>query len=103
MPPLWQYSSRDAKDDERPAALALFGDRLAGAEGALHELASKPLKEAVLGCGEEWDAADQIEARLRHRRIVGLTLGHRLGWRLRAPLRSAPVGLPPLRLSGASP
>lgn len=61
---------------ERPAALALFGDRLAGLEGAFHELASKPLKEAVVGRGEERDSADQIEARLRHRRIVRLTLGH---------------------------
>lgn len=38
----------------------------------------------------------RIETRLRHRRIVGLTLGHRVGRRLRAPLRSAPVGPPPL-------
>src|ERR1044071_1980086 len=59
-------------DDERSAALALFGNRLAGAEGALHELAGKLLEEAVVGRCKERDSADQIEARLRHGRILRL-------------------------------
>ena len=84
-------------DDERPAAVALFGDRLAGAEGALHELASKPLEEAVVGPGEERDSADQIQARLRHRRILRLTSGHSVGRRLRA----GPSGSVPERRTSA--
>src|SRR5207244_7543667 len=55
---------------ERLATLALFRDCVAGPVGALEELTGKPVQEGVGYTREERDAADQIQARGGHRRIL---------------------------------
>ena len=48
--------------DERPAGLALLGDRRAGGVGPLHELAGQALEELVVGLRKERDAAEQVRS-----------------------------------------
>src|SRR6266566_9934958 len=52
--------------DERPAGLALLGDRLAGRIGPLDELVGQPLEEGVISVCEERYAADQLAVRAGH-------------------------------------
>src|SRR5262249_24918430 len=53
-------------DEERAAGLAFLGDRVAGRELPLRELARHALEERILGAGEERDSVNQVWARLRH-------------------------------------
>src|SRR5439155_12584140 len=52
--------------EEAGAALALLGDGAAGVEGPLLERARKPLEIAALEVGEQGDALEQLDRRLRH-------------------------------------